>query len=101
MSVHRISDDGWSVAQASQADRVEFIHKTYQHLALAVAAFVGVEAALLHMPGIEAVAYAMLNAWFLVLGAFMLVSWIAEKWASSAISLGKQYAGLALYIVAE
>jgi FtsH-binding integral membrane protein len=101
MSVYRVRDDGWSVAQASQTDRVEFIHKTYQHLALALASFVGIEAALLHLPGIESLAYAMLNAWFLVLGAFMLVSWIAEKWAASAVSLGKQYAGLALYVVAE
>ena len=101
MSVVRMRDDGWSVAQASQADRVEFIHKTYQHLALAIAAFVGAEAFLLSLPGIDALAYSMLNSWFLVLGAFVLVSWIAEKWAASAVSLGKQYAGLALYIVAE
>lgn len=101
MSVVRMRDDGWSVAQESQADRVEFIHKTYQHLALAVAAFVGAEAVLLSLPGIEALAYSMLNAWFIVLGVFMLVSWVAEKWAASAVSLGTQYAGLALYIVAE
>ncbi len=101
MAISRTRDDGWSVAQSTQVDRVEFIHKTYQHLALAIAAFVGVETTLLHIPGIENLAFGMLQAWFLVLGAFMLVSFIAEKWARSAVSLGKQYAGLGLYVVAE
>src|SRR5262245_52758506 len=101
MAIQRITEDGWSVAQAAQADRVEFIHKTYQHLALALAAFVGLETALLYTPGIETLAYGMLNAWFLVLGAFMLVSFVAERWAVNAVSLGKQYAGLGLYVVAE
>jgi FtsH-binding integral membrane protein len=101
MTDYRVSDDGWSVAQASQSDRVEFLHKTYQHLALAIAAFVGLETALLYTPGIETLAFGMLNAWWMVLGAFMITSWVAEKWAASSVSLGKQYAGLALYVVAE
>ena len=37
--------------------------------------------------------------WLIVLGVFMAGSWIAEKWAHSATSLGTQYAGLALYVV--
>ncbi len=36
-----------------------------------------------------------------VLGAFMVVSWIANSWAQSSTSLSKQYAGLSLYVVAE
>jgi hypothetical protein len=39
--------------------------------------------------------------WLIVLGAFMVVSWIARGWASSSASQGMQYAGLALYVVAE
>jgi FtsH-binding integral membrane protein len=31
----------------------------------------------------------------------MLVSWIAESWARSAVSPGMQYLGLSLYVVAE
>ena len=31
----------------------------------------------------------------------MVVSWIADKWARNSTSLGMQYAGLALYVVAE
>lgn len=101
MGIYRVSDEGWSVAQAAQADRTEFIHKTYQHLALALAGFVGLEALLLNLPGIGSIASWMLSSWFLVLGAFILVSWVAERWASSAVSLKKQYLGLTLYVAVE
>jgi FtsH-binding integral membrane protein len=40
-------------------------------------------------------------SWLIVLGLFMLVSWIAEKWATHGSSTNMQYAGLALYTVAE
>lgn len=40
-------------------------------------------------------------SWLAVLGVFMLVSWVAEKWATSDTSLATQYAGLALYTLAE
>lgn len=40
-------------------------------------------------------------SWLIVLGAFMGVSWIADKWARSNASPGKQYLGLGLFIVAE
>jgi FtsH-binding integral membrane protein len=39
--------------------------------------------------------------WLIVLGAFMAVSWIADRWARSSTSLSMQYAGLFLYVFAE
>jgi FtsH-binding integral membrane protein len=39
--------------------------------------------------------------WLIVLGGFMVVSFVADRWARSATSLGMQYAGLGLYVVAE
>ena len=39
--------------------------------------------------------------WLLVLGAFMVVSWLANSWAHSDTSPGLQYLGLGLYVVAE
>jgi FtsH-binding integral membrane protein len=98
------SQQGWSVAQASEDTRTEFIHKTYQHLALAIAAFIGLEALLLNMPGVENLVGTMLGGrftWLIVLGGFMLISRVAEGWARSTESLGMQYAGLGLYVVAE
>jgi FtsH-binding integral membrane protein len=40
-------------------------------------------------------------AWLLVLGAFFVVSMIADRWARSATSPAMQYAGLFLYVAAE
>ena len=39
--------------------------------------------------------------WLAVLGGFMVVGWVADSWAQSATSIGKQYAGLFLYVLAE
>lgn len=39
--------------------------------------------------------------WLIVLGAFMAVSYIADRWAESATSRGVQYLGLGLYVIAE
>jgi FtsH-binding integral membrane protein len=40
-------------------------------------------------------------SWLIVLGLFMVVSWIANMWARSAASPAIQYAGLSLYVVAQ
>lgn len=96
--------DAWVVADSSPQARTDFIHKTYQHLALAIAAFVGVEALLLNIPGIENVILPVLSSrfgWLAVLGVFMFVSHIATKWAHGAVSPEKQYLGLGVYVVAE
>ncbi len=91
------------VARADENARAVFIRKTYQHLALAILAFVGIEYVLLNSPLAPAMARAMTGgfSWLIVLGAFMGVSYIANKWAYSSSSRSMQYAGLALFIVAE
>ncbi len=84
--------------------RKAFIRKTYLHLAAAVYAFVAFEF-LLFSVGFDEWIMARLGqsqfSWLIVLGAFMLVSWIANKWALSNTSVGMQYAGLFLYVLAE
>lgn len=89
------------VAEAAPSERAEFIKKTYLHLAGAIAAFIAVEALLLQIPGIEVMIAKMGGTWLLVLGAFMLVSYIADKWALSDASRGMQYAGLGLFVVVQ
>lgn len=89
--------------QASQEARSEFITKTYLHLFGAIIAFIAVEAFVLSLPITATFVAAIGNApmsWLLVLGAFMGVSYIANNWALSDTSVGMQYAGLGLYIVA-
>lgn len=96
--------DAWSVAQSPAEQKAEFIQKTYQHLALAILAFVGIEALLLNTPGIEDLVRTMMGgrwSWFIVLALFMLVSHVATRWAQSSTSLSQQYLGLGLYVVAE
>ncbi len=91
------------VAEAEPSVRAQFIRQTYFHLAGAIAAFIVIEAMLLKLDGIESLIIKMTGGmgWLLVIGAFMIVSYIADKWARSDSSRGMQYAGLALFTVAE
>ncbi len=85
------------------SERAEFIRKTYTHLALAILAFCGIEYALLQLPFAVEMARIMTSGWLwlAVLGAFMAVSYLAEKLAFSASSREVQYLGLGLYVAAE
>lgn len=84
--------------------RRTFIRQTYMHLAAAVYAFV----ALLWLftslgwdvAALQLVA-GMPYSWLLVLGGFFIVSVVADRWARSSTSVGMQYAGLFLYVIAE
>lgn len=96
--------DSTLAAYAEESARASFLTKTYMHLSGAIGAFVLLEALLLSMPGIEQLVFMMIGgrfSWFIVLGAFMLVSYVAERWAQSSVSATAQYAGLGLYVVAE
>lgn len=91
-------------AQAAANERADFITKTYLHLAAAIAVFVGLEAVILNLPGIDRLIETMIGgqySWLVVLGLFMVVSWVANSWAMSAVSPAKQYMGLGLYVLAE
>lgn len=96
---------GVFAAQAAADERSDFITKTYLHLAGAIAAFVALEAVLLHLPITESLVGMMIGygniGWLVVLGLFMLVSHVANRWALSAVNLPKQYMGLGLYVVAQ
>ena len=95
-----------TVAQSSVRERSDFIRRTYLHLAGAVMAFVMLEAILLTIfpPAmlLERLGGLLGGAgWLVILGGFMLVSWIANMWANSNTSRSMQYLGLSLYVVAE
>lgn len=92
------------VAEAPLETRTDFVRKTYTHLAGAIGVFAVLEWVLLSIIPPQAI-FGLLNAspysWLIVLGAFMAVSWIANKWAYGGASKTMQYAGLGLYVVAE
>jgi FtsH-binding integral membrane protein len=96
----------YTVAESPSNVRSEFIRKTYSHLALAIFMFVFIEWLLLDplrestRPLIEKMVSGRFS-WLIVLGLFMAVGWIADRWAQSSQSKGMQYLGLSLYVVAE
>jgi FtsH-binding integral membrane protein len=93
-----------TIGAQNEDTRAQFVRKTYGHLAAAIAVFAVIEYILLHA-GLENAVFSFLSAgrfsWLMVLGGFMAISWVANKWAMSSTSLGVQYAGLSLYVVAE
>jgi len=93
-----------AVATAGVDERATFIRKTYGHLAGAIGLFVLLEALLLNSPlGFHWVAWATGGPfnWLLVLGAFMVAGFLAEKWARSDTSRTMQYVGLGVYVAVE
>jgi FtsH-binding integral membrane protein len=94
-----------TVAAHAPADaRVAFIKRTYWHLALAIYALVGIVFCLFQIPGLDNImgaVFATRWGWLLVLGAFILVGNLAERWAQSATSIKTQYLGLITYVVAQ
>lgn len=90
------------VAGLDERRRASFISRTYNHLLVAIIAFVGLEMALFASGLAETIARALTGvSWLLVLGAFMIISWFASRVAWRTQSLGAQYAALAGFVVAE
>ncbi len=92
------------VANASVDERAQFITRTYLHLAGAIAAFLALEAVFFTFLPVEQILGTFLAgrwSWLIVLGAFIGVSYIADYWARSSTSVGMQYLGLSVYVVAQ
>jgi uncharacterized protein len=82
--------------------RARFISRTYTHLLGAVLGFTLLEVAIFQSGLAASMVNAMLGvSWLWVLGAFMLVSWLASRAAHTAGSLTVQYAALSAFVVAE
>lgn len=92
------------VANATPDVRARFIRRTYAHLAGAILAFVLLEAMLFQTAFPETMMDLLATSqysWLIVLGAFMGVSYMADRWAQSDVSSNVQYAGLGLYVLAQ
>jgi len=82
--------------------RETFIARTYTHLLGAIALFLAIEVALFQSGLAPSIARGMLSVnWLLVLGAFVIVSWLASSAAASATSLAAQYAALGGFVTAQ
>ncbi len=90
------------VAQRDVNVRAQFIARTYGHLFGAIALFTAIEWFLMSTPIGESVLGVVLGLpWMAILGAFMLVSWVASRAAHSAKSKGVQYLALFAFVVME
>jgi len=95
-----------STSEFAQEDaRTAFVRKTYLHLLGAVLACVAIDAVILSVfdeqlrqlvPWVTGGWH-----WLAFLGAFMFVSYIADRWAHSNTSRQMQYFGLGVYVLAE
>jgi len=92
------------VADVSPAERAQFIRRVYGHLAGAIGAFIVLTCIFVNSP----VAAMMLSfiasgdyAWLMVLGAFIVLGWLARGMARGSASPTMQYLGLGIYVVAE
>ena len=99
--------DVQTAALADEWARTTFIRRTYAHLLGGIGLFVFLETLVFTMvsdAALENLMRTMLGGrwnWLMVLGAFMVVSWVARSWASSSASQSLQYLGLGAYIVAQ
>jgi len=94
-------DAPWGAGARSDS-RDRFLVRTYNTLFVAILAFAGIEFSLFFSGLAEPIARALLGtSWFLVLGAFMVVGWLATRAAHTAESKVAQYSALAAYVVME
>lgn len=96
---------GNTAAEAAPVERAAFIRRTYTLLAIAIFAFIGVEAFFFMTPIAGMIAGLLFSGgsigWLVVLALFMGVSYLSNRWAVSETSTATQYFGLGLFILAE
>ncbi len=87
---------------AASDARERFIVRTYNHLFGAIVLFAAIEIGLFMSGAAQVIARAMMGtSWLLVLGGFVVVSWIASAAAHRAESKAAQYAALGGFVLAE
>ena len=90
------------VAELSAQSRSDFIWRTYGHVAAAILLFAGIETYLFDSGLAVPMAQSMLGFnWLLILGAFMIVGWLATHVAHTVQSKPLQYVALVGFVVAQ
>ena len=82
--------------------RGAFIMRVYGHLMAAIALFTIIEVYLFKTGLALKITEALLGvSWLLVMGGFMVSGWLARGMAAKSESIGVQYFGLGLYVLAQ
>ncbi len=90
------------VAELSAETRSTFIWRTYSHVAAAILLFAGIESYLFDSELVVPLSQWLLSFnWLLIIGAFMLVGWLATHVAHSVQSKPLQYLALVGFVAAE
>jgi hypothetical protein len=94
------------VAAEAPDVRGRFVFRTYSHLFGAIIAFALVEVALFQSGAAETISKALFGIggnlpWLVVLGGFMLVTWVATRGAHTSTSAPILYGALGAVVVAE
>ena len=90
------------VSELSAQTRSNFIWRTYGHVAAAILLFAGIETYLFDSGIAAPMAQTMLGFnWLLILGAFMIVGWLATHVAHTVQSKPLQYVALVGFVVAQ
>ena len=90
------------VSYATNVEQATFYRKTYSHVAIALLAFIVVEAILINTVP-ESLIVSMVSSpfvWLFILGGFWLGSMLANKW-TQAQDKSTQYRGLGIYVLLE
>jgi FtsH-binding integral membrane protein len=99
---HDIQASTIPIGQRDTDVRAQFITRTYNHLMGAILAFTLFEIWLFTSGLAEPIAQTLLGgSWLMVLGGFILVSWVATRVAFQSENLTSQYAALGGFVVAE
>jgi FtsH-binding integral membrane protein len=89
------------VGQSSVQARADFITRTYNHLMGSILLFTLIEIWFFTTGMAETIASAMMGgSWLLILGGFMLVTWLASRAAHTSESKAAQYAALVAVVFA-
>ena len=90
------------VSYATNIEQATFYRKTYSHVAIALLAFIVVEAILINIvpPKLIISMVSSPFVWLLILGGFWLGSMLANKW-TQAQDRSTQYRGLGIYVLLE
>ncbi|MFK7886101.1 MAG: Bax inhibitor-1 family protein [Gammaproteobacteria bacterium] len=89
-----------SAVVSGQRPRAAFLARTYNHVLGAIVAFVGIEIALFQTGAAASIFAVVANtSWLLVLGGFMVASWVFSAMAASRGSVAKQYVGLGGFVL--
>ncbi len=100
-SPYEMSSGYVPVGQSSVQARADFITRTYNHLMGSILLFTLIEIWFFTTGMAETIASAMMGgSWLLILGGFMLVTWLASRAAHSSESKAAQYAALVAVVFA-